>query len=64
MPTQPQVKIFLKNHEHATIRVAAAIRGISMSRFAKQVVLARAERIAAKAATNGKSRPDAKRDKV
>jgi uncharacterized protein (DUF1778 family) len=49
MPTTPQVKIFLDDEEHAEIRLAAAIRRVSMTRFARQVVLDEAHRVTGKA---------------
>jgi len=45
MPSTPQVKIFLDVQEHAQLRLAAAIRGVSMTRFARQIVLTEAQRL-------------------
>lgn len=53
MPTTPQVKIFLDDEEHAEIRLAAAIRRVSMTRFARQVVLDEAHRVTGKAEIRG-----------
>ena len=57
MKTTPQVKIFLDDEEHAEIRLAAALRRVSMTRFARQVVLDEAHRVTGKAEIRGSIAP-------
>jgi len=45
MAQPPQVKVLVDQEEHARIRLAAALRGVPMTQFARQVVLDEANRI-------------------
>ena len=61
MTTTPQVKIFLDDEEHAEIRLAAALRRVSMTKFARQVVLDEAHRVTGKAEIRGSTAPHRKK---
>lgn len=41
--TEKQVKVFVSAHEQRRIRLAAAIQGMTMSRFCRETVLAATE---------------------
>jgi uncharacterized protein (DUF1778 family) len=55
MKEKREIKVLLSDKQHADVRLAAAIQGVPMARFARETVLAQATGIVEEAGLSGRN---------